>query len=73
MIVVPKWDKRNNQRKLINHFYKLLYSINRVKKIKANSSPKGTKTKPSEQQATKMFLNNAKRKPVELPGSCFFA
>ena len=48
MISVPKWNKRNNQRKLINHFIKLLDTINHMNNKKAENSPSGKNMKPKE-------------------------
>ena len=48
MITVPKWDKRNNQRKSISHFFKLLDTVNRMNNNKAESSPSGENTKPRD-------------------------
>ena len=38
MISVPKWDKRNNQRKIDKSFYKLLDTINRMTDRNAESN-----------------------------------
>ena len=45
MITVPKWDKRNNQRKLISRFSKVLDTINRMINNKTENSPSGKDTK----------------------------
>ena len=37
MIFIPKWDKRNNERKCISHFYKVLDTISRMNNNKAEN------------------------------------
>ena len=39
MIIVSKWDKRNNQRIFVKPVYKVLVTINRMNINKAESSP----------------------------------
>ena len=41
MIIVPKWDKRDNQRTLIGHSTKIMDTINRMINNKAENSPSG--------------------------------
>ena len=38
MIIVPKWDKRNNQQKIDKSFYKLLDTNNRITDSNAESN-----------------------------------
>ena len=38
MIIVPKWDERNNQRKIDKSFYKLLDTNNRINDSNAESN-----------------------------------
>ena len=46
MITVPKWNKRNNYRKIDESFYEILETINRMNNNKAENSPSGKNTKP---------------------------
>ena len=48
MKIAPKWDKRNNQWKNDMSFYKVLDTINRMINNKAENSPTGTTSKPTE-------------------------
>ena len=73
MIFVPKWKKRNNQRKIDKSFKKLLVTINRMNKIKAEKVLALKNTKPGEPKAGEALLNAAKTKKFGVWDSCFFA
>ena len=45
MMIVPKWDKQNNQRKIDTSFYKLLNTNNRMTDSNAESNWMVPKTK----------------------------
>ena len=46
MIIVLKWNKRINWRKIDKSFYELLDTINRMNNNKVENSPSGKNTKP---------------------------
>ena len=62
MISVPKWNKRNNWRKIDKSFYELLDTINRMNTSKAENSPSGKSTKPRSAVSEKSVPKRCQKK-----------
>ena len=54
-------------------FYKVMDTINRMNNKEVEKNPSGKNTQPRVPSAKGTSLNAAKRKWIELPGSCYFA